>query len=153
MEFNGLTQDCGNSSALAMVLLQFCAKPSNYEYIEKRDFFTWWPSMLVKCAQISIHEYCHQYLLCGSVPVGHNVYIQSTCHAWLTPINSWKCMGAFWALRLLMPWSLVLKHQTISIQRHNVPLSAPMEMSMSYTCYWWYQSPHGGCWWPGTYTS
>ena len=29
---NDLAQDCGNSSALAMELLQFCAKSSIYSY-------------------------------------------------------------------------------------------------------------------------
>ena len=30
VQFNGLVQDCSNSSALVMELLQFCIKPSNY---------------------------------------------------------------------------------------------------------------------------
>ena len=30
-KIDGLVQDCSNSSALAMELLQFCTKPSKYE--------------------------------------------------------------------------------------------------------------------------
>ena len=32
-EFDGLAQDCSNSSALAMELLQSCAKPSNLSHL------------------------------------------------------------------------------------------------------------------------
>ena len=33
IEFDGLVQDCSNSSALAMELLQSCAEPRNYVYM------------------------------------------------------------------------------------------------------------------------
>ena len=32
IQTDGLAQDCGNSSALAMELLQSCAKPSTYAH-------------------------------------------------------------------------------------------------------------------------
>ena len=37
---DGLVQDCGNSSALAMELLQSCTKPSMYSY--RKPVFTSW---------------------------------------------------------------------------------------------------------------
>ena len=38
IHIDGLVQDCSNSSALAMELLQFCAKPSMYDSQSYQSF-------------------------------------------------------------------------------------------------------------------
>ena len=38
-QINGLVQDCNNSSALAMELLQFCTKPSKCAWILQKHFY------------------------------------------------------------------------------------------------------------------
>ena len=50
---NGLVQDCGDSSALAMELLQFCAKPPVCPDDKIVLFFYWYKYLLIHVVLLS----------------------------------------------------------------------------------------------------
>ena len=61
-DINGLVQDCSNSSALAMELLQSCTKPSTWWTILKKTQLCYWYQCFMKVCQLrNIFFDCMQY--------------------------------------------------------------------------------------------